>query len=201
MSKSKVAVLSVLLTLVGCGAVGLIVLLVVMYGGAYDVSASRPHTALMEGILEETRDSSVKSHAKGAQIPEWYATADQERGFAHYDEMCALCHGAPGVEPAELVEGLNPEAPGLVEAGEEWDSAELFWIVKHGIKMSGMPAFGGTHSDESIWHIAAFVQGLRDMAPAQYANLQERVGSGMMGEEGHEEGAMEQEAGQEEGHH
>jgi mono/diheme cytochrome c family protein len=72
-------------------------------------------------------------------------------GFDHYRENGVICHGAPGVKGAELSKGLNPAAPSLGKGENDTPDGELFWIIKHGIRMTPMPAFGPTHTDEEIW--------------------------------------------------
>jgi mono/diheme cytochrome c family protein len=72
--------------------------------------------------------------------------------------MCVGCHGAPGKDPSEIGNGLRPRPPDLAKAALQLDKGELFWIVKNGIKMAGMPAFGATHRDRTIWNIVGFVQ-------------------------------------------
>lgn len=89
----------------------------------------------------------------------------------HYDSMCAGCHAAPGVEAGVVAQGLLPEPPELVEEAAEWSAPELFWITKHGVRMTGMPAFGPTHSDQEIWDVVAFLGHLPGMSAAEYASL------------------------------
>ena len=91
--------------------------------------------------------------------------------------MCSGCHGAPGEKPDELAEGLYPEPPELYKDVEEGEAQESFWIIKNGIKMTSMPAYGPTHSDEKIWAITAFVtQQLPKMTPDQYKAWQKKYG-------------------------
>ena len=85
--------------------------------------------------------------------------------------MCEECHGAPGVERSEMGKGLYPRGPKLLWAAKEDSPSELFWITKNGIKMTGMPAFGPTHSDEEIWAIVAFVKKLPGIDSAFYDEL------------------------------
>jgi mono/diheme cytochrome c family protein len=85
--------------------------------------------------------------------------------------MCAACHGAPGKERGEIGKGLNPSPPNLAEVASSWSSAELFWILKNGIKMTGMPAFGPTHSDARLWSIVAFVMQLPKLTPDDYKKM------------------------------
>ena len=85
--------------------------------------------------------------------------------------MCEHCHGAPGINRREWAEGILPQPPHLVEAAAEWTPAEVFWLVKHGVKMTAMPAFGPTHNDEALWNITAFVKQLPAMTKPQYERL------------------------------
>ena len=96
-------------------------------------------------------------------------------GFKHYNEMCVGCHGAPGVKPYELAEGLYPKPPELFKHADEGDAQEFFWIIKNGIKMTSMPAYGPTHDDTKIWAITAFVtQQLAKMTPEEYKSWSEK---------------------------
>ncbi len=94
-------------------------------------------------------------------------------GFDHYRENCVICHGAPGVEAGELAKGLNPPAPHLWDVdGHIMPDGQTFWAIKHGIRMTGMPAFGPTHTDEEIWKIVAFLHHLNALSAEQKQRLQ-----------------------------
>src|SRR3546814_17239540 len=95
--------------------------------------------------------------------------------------MCAHCHGGIGASRAGWAETMRPKPPALAHAAQGWSLEEVNWIVDHGIKMSGMPAFGGTHEEATIWNIAAFVKALPEMSAEQYASYP--------AEHGEEEGA------------
>ena len=86
----------------------------------------------------------------------------------HYKEMCELCHGGPGKEPSEVGKGLRPQPPSLVKAAPELRDTEIFWVVKHGIRMTGMPAFGLTHPDAELWEVVALVRSLPSTSPREY---------------------------------
>ena len=148
-----------------------VVALVVVYAGAFNVAATQPDPPGLDWVLSTTMDNSVRHHAAGLPVSPTYQSPDLAEGYEHFNEMCVTCHGAPGVGRGRVLQGLNPEAPDLSEAAGDWSPSELFWIVKNGVKMSGMPAFGPTHSDEKIWNITAFVKGLPEMTPAQYAAM------------------------------
>ena len=93
---------------------------------------------------------------------------DVATGLDHYRENCVMCHGAPDVDPGELAPGLNPPAPRLQSRGtQSMTDGELFWTIKYGVRMTGMPAFEPTHTDEQLWKIVAFVRHLPDLTPAE----------------------------------
>lgn len=148
----------------------------VMYSGLYNVAASDPHSRFARWVLDTVVARSVERRAEGLRAP---ALDDESRvtaGARNYDEACAGCHGAPGVEPMAFTRGLNPEPPHFTPAshgheGAEWSAAELFWIVKHGIKMTGMPAWDDQFSDSEIWSLVAFLQAVPEMNADRYQQL------------------------------
>jgi mono/diheme cytochrome c family protein len=142
-----------------------------VYSGIFSVAATYPDSAPADWLLSTTMDNSVKRHARGIAVPALDDPAKIGMGLGHYREMCVECHGAPGVPIGVVGRGLNPAPPELTEAAGDWKPNELFWITKNGVRMSGMPAWGVTHSDEAIWAIVAFVQRLPTMTPAQYRAL------------------------------
>ncbi len=149
--------------------------LAVSYSGLYNVSALKPHSGLVQKFLMLTSDRSVEHHAAGITVPgNLEDTAVIHVGFQHFDEMCAQCHSAPGVSRSEMAQGLNPRAPRLLYASKEMAPAELFWIIKNGVKMTGMPAFAPTHTDDQIWAITAFVKKLSTLDSASYAGLRKK---------------------------
>lgn len=145
--------------------------LVVMYSGVYNVAATKPHLGITYWVLSTTMDRSVGHHAAGIPVSKTYESPDLAEGYEHFSEMCVACHGAPTSERSEVGRGLNPQAPDLAEAANDWAPSEVFWILKNGIKMSGMPAFGPTHDDEKLWNITAFVKRLPGLTPEQYAKM------------------------------
>ncbi len=126
----------------------------VVYSGLYNVAATERRTRFTLWALHTIMKNSVRERARDIAVPERLLASGAEQGFRNYREMCVICHGAPGVEPSEVGKGLTPEPPDLAERAREWSAAELYWIVKHGVKMTGMPAFGPAHSDEELWALA-----------------------------------------------
>jgi len=100
------------------------------------------------------------------------ATEEQVRAGAHvYNETCVYCHGGPGKDPVDIGKGLNPEPPYLVDTVGDWTTAQLLWIVRNGVRMTGMPSFAGSHKDDDIVNVVAFIQRLPKMTPEQYDKL------------------------------
>ena len=162
------AVLQLLALAIAAGAAGL----AFMYSGLADVAATSPDWALTRWVLSTTMEKSVARHAWGITPPDFLDGADHVReGARDYDAMCADCHGAPGVEPGVVGRGLNPEPPRLAEEPDGWRPEEIFWIVAHGVRMTGMPAFGPTHSDEELWDLVALLKHLPRMPRDEYRAL------------------------------
>ena len=153
-----------LLVLLGVAAVGI-------YAGLYNIAADVPHTRPVSWLFETVRDRSVATRARDIVVPNDLDDANRiSKGAGQYAEMCSGCHLAPGMKRTEISRGLYPRAPEL-RRKTDLTPAEQFWIVKHGIKMTGMPAWGVTHDDELLWDVVAFVQKLPELTPEQYQTL------------------------------
>lgn len=141
------------------------------YSGFYDVSASSTHGGLVNWLLSRTSHASIERRARSISVPELTDTALVRAGVNDFDAMCAACHGAPGKEPEAMGLGLNPLAPDLAESAVQLNAAELFWVTKNGIKMTGMPAWGATHDDDALWPVVAFMTTLPDLDADGYQAL------------------------------
>ena len=161
------------------------VVLVVVKTGAYDVAATKPHHKLTEFVLSTTMDNSVRRHASGIEPGARYAGPDRAEGLEHYQAMCVVCHGTPGVDPGEVGLGLNPPAPDLAESVTDLEPREVYWIIKNGIKMTGMPAFGPTHDEAALWNLTAFVKNLPGTTPQQYSQWVAAAGDGDQAHQDH----------------
>ncbi|MCH6549147.1 MAG: cytochrome c [Proteobacteria bacterium] len=141
------------------------------YSGFYDVSARSPHSAFTNWLAPMAMHASVKRRSKEIAVPDLNDEALQIAGISDFDAMCKSCHGAPGY-PAEAVgKGLNPPPPDLKESASAMTSAELFWVTKQGIKMTGMPAWGATHDDEDLWAVVAFMKELPNIDAVSYESM------------------------------
>lgn len=155
---------------------GLLLVLFVAYTGAYNIAASQDHSPFVRWVFSTTMQNSVSARAEDLEVPAEFSEAEIAAGAEHYKAMCQHCHAGPGVERAEWARGLLPQPPHLVEEAAHWQPNEVFWLVKHGVRMSAMPAFGETHEDAELWNIAAFVKQLPGMTASEYAALGQQTG-------------------------
>ncbi len=167
---------------------GLLVLVAVgtsafIWSGAYNIAADDPHWPWTERLLETVRDRSIEARLSGIAVPKLDDESLIRTGAGNYDAMCAGCHLEPGEDHTELGTGLYPAPPDLGRDRID-DPAEAFWVIKHGIKMSGMPAWGKSMDDDSIWGMVAFLQKLPGISADQYHEQVEAS-------EGHTHGAAD----------
>ena len=163
-----------LIVVLAAGALlALIVTAVLVHMGSLDVAADTPHSQPVFWLMNTVRESSIAVRAASISAPSDLADAKRvASGAAQYDEMCSLCHLAPGMKRTEISRGLYPRAPEL-RRKSELTPAEQFWVVKHGLKMTGMPAWGVTHDDELLWDVVAFLRKLPELSADQYRALVE----------------------------
>lgn len=147
-----------------------LVLAVAVYTGSFEVAADTPHGRVAYWLLETVRDRSVGARSSAVQVPPLTDPNMIKDGAEHYAEMCTGCHLAPDARDSEIRPGLDPQPPDLTKSPPP-SPARAFWVIKHGIKMTAMPAWGTTHSDAAIWNIVAFLQKLPSMTPEQYHTL------------------------------
>lgn len=172
MKTAKIVALTVIIEI--------IVFIGIIFSGFYNVSALSPDPSLMQWVLGTTSDRSVEHHAGIVRISNITDTSLVKTGFLHFNEMCVGCHGAPGVKRSEIGQGLFPKAPDLTESAKEMPVSELFWVIKNGIKSTGMPAFGKTHSDHKIEAIVAFLEKMKSMSGQDYAAMRKAAGNKKM---------------------
>lgn len=139
-----------------------------VYVGAYDIGADAPHSRPIYWLIEQFRDRSIAVRARDVVVPASLTDVKRlQSGAGLYTEMCSGCHRAPGLAKTEISQGLYPQAPELFREPQR-SAKEQFWEIKHGVKLTAMPAWGKTHSDELIWDMVAFVRQMPKMSAAQY---------------------------------
>jgi mono/diheme cytochrome c family protein len=131
-------------------------------GGYYSVAGTAPEPSLVAWALAHVRSTSIARHAKDDPPLSLDDSAVVQAGAHAFSERgCVHCHGGPGVKWAKFSEGLHPDPPDLKELANERTPQQLFWVIKNGINMTGMPSFAAIDvSDHEIWTIVAFVKKL-----------------------------------------
>jgi mono/diheme cytochrome c family protein len=178
----------------------------VLYGGYYNAGATRSHFQWVHSVLEIAMQQSVRHHARDIVTPAAITAAADTisaagavgaapavgaadtapaaaavgamtlRGAGLYRDNCVVCHGAPGVAQGDIGKSMQPIPGPLSDAARRWQPNELYWITRHGIKMSGMPAWQYHLADEDIWSLVAFLTVLPKLSPSAYGALAGQAG-------------------------
>ena len=148
-----------------------IAFLLLAWIGVYNVAASRGHWAIVEWLLAFGMRNSVETRAMAIQAPPLDNPSLVQLGAAHFHSGCAFCHAAPGVPHSPIATHMLPVPPELSKAADEWKDKELFWIVKHGIKYTGMPSWAALERNDEVWAVVAFLKRLPSLDATAYREL------------------------------
>jgi cytochrome c553 len=157
------------LTMLAAG--GLALGMAFAWSGLFNVAASSGHWAITSWLLHYVMRQSVETRAMAIEVPPLDDPALPHRGGGHYATGCAPCHGAPGVSQSPVVLEMTPEPPYLPPRIPQWEPNELFWIVRNGVKFTGMPAWPAPEREDEIWAMVAFLEELPEMTPQVYREL------------------------------
>jgi thiosulfate dehydrogenase len=157
----KVFVLGIVLAL--C-AVALGVYAVSRYG-LYPMGADNPPSRLERSLASRALDAYAEKHKPDGDNPVALTAANLTEGATEYEEHCALCHGGATTKISPLENKFNPPAPQLINRIPHDEDAWLFWVTKHGVRMTGMPTWDGVLSDDEMWKIIAFVKHSNALPP------------------------------------
>ena len=158
------AVIGALAIIVGVGAAAF------LFGGFYSVAGTAEDPDILTWSLSRVRTASIDRHANDQPPASINEPASVQAGAKAYaSHGCTTCHGGPGVNWAKFSEGLHPDPPDLKEVVNELSQAQLFWVIKNGINMTGMPSFAQAGAkDDDIWSIVAFLKKLPSVSEADY---------------------------------
>lgn len=182
---------TIIATVVAITLIIALLLTAVAHSGVVNIAASADYLPGVEWFFSTLSENSIRRHARKAveagqiQLPAQVTDAMLQEGGHHYREMCVVCHGAPGVDRGEIGKGQKPAPPELSATAAEMTPAEIYWVLEHGIRHAGMPAYGTTHSSEELWGLTMFVERLETMTPEEYQRLSASSGE--------ESGASEEE--------
>ena len=144
-----------------------------MLFGMYHIGVDTPHWDITRKLIEVVRDRSIAARTRNVEVPDLRDEQLVLKGAGQYAAMCANCHLAPQQQDSEIRPGLYPKPPNLSE--QRFDPKTVFWVTKHGLKMSGMPAWGLGHDDATIWSIVAFVTKLPGLSAEHYKDMVARA--------------------------
>jgi mono/diheme cytochrome c family protein len=142
-----------------------------VYFGLYNVAATKPHWQPAYWFFQTAALQSIDRRAKNIAVPDLSSPQSIARGLALFHKECVRCHGAPGVAPEDFAKGLEPAAPPLSQTARVWKLENMYWAIRHGIKMTAMPAWEFRMSDDDIWSIVAFLRVLPDLSPDAYRQM------------------------------
>jgi cytochrome c553 len=154
--------------LLGIAAVGGFL---VAASGIIPIKASSGHWAITRWFLSFSMHRSVATHTIGMEVPPLDTPQLVLKGAGHYETGCRPCHGSPSLHSPRIPGEMTPEPPYLPPEIPKWEPEELFYIVKHGIKFTGMPAWPARHRDDEVWAVVAFLRALPDLEVQEYQRL------------------------------
>jgi mono/diheme cytochrome c family protein len=162
--RALLAVIGALAIIVGLGAA------VFFLGGFYSVAGTQEDPGIVHWALVQVRTASIKRHAADVPPANLNSPDTVKAGARAFATLgCVNCHGAPGVTWAKFSEGLHPDPPDLKDVVDERTPAQLFWVIKNGINMTGMPSFAiAGAKDEDLWAVVAFLKKLPNVSEADY---------------------------------
>lgn len=161
----------VVLTLAGAAVVAALIGAAVVFLGLYNVSAKVGHLPGVSWVLHTTYRNSVKLRAPPEEAVPPLTAEMAAIGARHYETACRFCHGAPHERQAATATAMVPHPPPIVEAVKDWQPRHLFWIVRNGVKMSGMPHWPAEEREDDVWLVVAFLEAAREMSLAEYQAL------------------------------
>jgi cytochrome c553 len=159
---------TLLLWALGLLAGGIALALLIAYSGIYNVAASAGHHPWLEAFLKMAKDRSVIFNSRSVKAPELEFAEQVPLGAAHFQGTCAVCHGAPGQPVNPVFAHMLPRPPDLQIHAAHWTRPQLFWIARHGIQFTGMPAWSGDGREDEVWAVVAFLEALPSMTAEEY---------------------------------
>jgi cytochrome c553 len=160
-----------LVRVVIAAAAALLLGALVVASGIVPVPASSGHWAVTNWLLHFAMQRSVATHSRGVETPDIGGDRRLLVGAGHYETGCRFCHGAPGQRMPRVPQASTPHPPALAMQLERYDAAELFYIVRHGIKFTGMPAWPAPLREDEVWSVVAFLRVLPRLSAEDYRTL------------------------------
>lgn len=162
---------TIIATVASLALLGAISAAAFVWAGVYNVGATRQHFQAVFSVLKVAMQRSVRIHARDIEPPPLDDEAMIRRGGLCFQAKCVQCHGAPGVAQGDIGKSMQPLPGPLVDSAQSFHARELYWITRHGIRLSGMPAWEFRLTDAEIWDVVAFLQRLPQLSPQAYSEI------------------------------
>lgn len=160
----------IVIGVIGTCVVAALIGLFIIWTGAYDVRADKPHIPIVRWALHTTLENAIRRNGRNVEVPQ-LTPAMITAGAIAFHANCEGCHGAPGVEQHKPPRHMRPSPPDLVKVAQKLTPGDIFWVGENGIKMTAMPAMGHVVGKKTLWDIVAFVHNMPGMTPQHYQAL------------------------------
>jgi mono/diheme cytochrome c family protein len=144
----------------------------VSHFGLYPIGADHPPSGLERSLAGRAMDVYADKHKPDMENPTQLTADNLTEGAKEYEEHCAFCHGGAKAKISPMQQKFNPPAPQLINRVPHDPDNWLFWVTKHGVRMTGMPTWDGIMSDEEIWKVVAFIKHSNKLPPETTAAWQ-----------------------------
>jgi cytochrome c5 len=155
--------------------IAIVLPLLVLMTGMINMGADQTPGKLERTLAGIAKDRSISAHKSSDSNPLHNDAATLASGLVLFRENCVMCHGAPGIAAAPFAKGLNPHAPSLNKGQRDDPDDETFWIVKHGMRITGMPAIDTARTNEDVWKLVTFVHHLPDLSKGEEDSLRSGI--------------------------
>ncbi len=160
----------------------IVILVVLIAGGAFlflknsanGFSTHAEPTAIETYLAHTARDLAMPASAKSLRNPQPNTPEVLDAAREHWADHCATCHANNGSGDTEMGRNLYPKAPDMRKAGtQNLTDGELFYIIENGVRLTGMPGWGGSgsHEDDS-WKLVRFIRHLPQVTPGEERRMQ-----------------------------
>jgi cytochrome c553 len=139
--------------------------------GIIPIKASSGHWAITRWFLQFSKQRSVATQTIGLDVPLLEEPGLVLKGAGHYEIGCRPCHGSPEMRHPRIAQAMTPHPPYLPQTISRWERDELFYIVKHGIKFTGMPAWPAERRDDEVWAMVAFLRRFPSLDATEYRRM------------------------------
>jgi cytochrome c553 len=145
--------------------------LLIAVSGVVPIAASSGHWPITEWFLQFAKRRSISTHSLGIDVPPLDDPDLILKGATHYEIGCRPCHGSPGLPLPRIPASMLPHPPDLRERIRDAKPSELFYVVKHGLKFTGMPAWPASQREDEVWAVVAFLRELTRLDQTEYRRL------------------------------